>query len=149
MKAILAGLAFLVLTLPGSGLGAGEPVLVGTVGPGFTITLKDSGGNDVTSIPPGTYDMEIRDESEFHNFRLTGPGVSHSTTVTFVGTVVWEDVALGAGSTYTFDCEPHSGSMRGSFTTTATAPPPPAPPPPPPPPSPPPPPPPLPPPPPP
>ena len=54
---------------------AGGQTLTGTVGPGFTITM------DQTSVPAGTYTLEVDDQSDQHNFHLTGEGVDVSTTV--------------------------------------------------------------------
>jgi plastocyanin len=110
---------------------ADNPVLLGTVGPGFEIHLTDASGNDVKQLAPGTYTFRIDDKADIHNFHLTGPGVDQSTTVEFVGQVEWT-VTLTAG-TYRFQCDPHSTVMRGSFTvgntatttTTQTTPPPP------------------------
>ena len=102
--------------------------LVGTVGPGFTISLRTASGGAVQDLAPGTYEIEVRDLSEDHNFHLSGPGVDMSTTVGFFGTVTWT-VSFQAGSRYAFVCDPHATSMRGSFQTTggAPSPPPPAP----------------------
>jgi hypothetical protein len=122
----------IVLMLPGAVHAVGEPQLVGTVGPDFTITLEDSAGNPVTSLAPGTYDIVVHDLSTLHNFHLTGPGVNKATEVADEGDVTWEDVVLQASSTYQFVCDPHSTTMKGSFTTGTSPqpPPPPGPPPP-------------------
>jgi plastocyanin len=106
--------------------------LIGTVGENdsFTITLTNAAGARVTDIPAGTYEIEVRDRSEHHNFHLTGPGVNMATTVGFVGTVTWT-VTLRDAAQYTYVCDPHSGQMRGTFTTGGGPPPSPPPPPPP------------------
>jgi hypothetical protein len=44
--------------------------LVGTTGPGFTITLK-KGGKDVDYLKRGRYAITVRDRSSKHGFRLT------------------------------------------------------------------------------
>lgn len=91
-----------------------EPnTLVGSVGPGFEIGLEDSGGADVASLAPGTYTIEVDDQSDIHNFHLTGAGVDVDTGVSETGTSSFE-VELTSG-TYTFVCDPHAGSMNGSF----------------------------------
>ena len=104
--------------------------LVGTVGPGFTITLRDAQGNAVTRADPGTYALEVDDRSDEHNFHLFGPGgVDVATGVPFIGTQRFE-VTLVDGR-YTFVCDPHASSMRGTLavgtggTATPTPPPPP------------------------
>jgi len=88
--------------------------LVGTVGPGFTITLT-SGGSPVTTLAPGTYKITVSDKSSMHNFDLFGPGVSHKkTSVSGTGTVVWT-VTFVKGS-YTYQCDIHFASgMIGHF----------------------------------
>jgi len=111
VTAALAGLAALALT---SSAGAAAPTkLVGTVGPGFTITLKKT-ARPVRLLTPGRYSITVADKSNIHNFHLRGPGVNKEiTTVGFVGTKT-VIVALKRG-TYTFVCDPHFTSMKGSF----------------------------------
>jgi hypothetical protein len=84
------------------------------VGPGFTISLTNDAGARVTKLDPGTYEIEVEDESEEHNFRLKGPGVERATEIGGTGKELWT-VTLRDG-TYTYVCDPHSGTMRGSFT---------------------------------
>src|SRR4051794_38064692 len=92
---------------------ADNPQLVGTVGPGYTISLVDGSGNNVSHLDPGTYDLVLHDRADIHNFHLTGPGVDVTTTVEFVGdrtfTVTFKD------GTYAYFCDPHSDVMRGSL----------------------------------
>jgi hypothetical protein len=110
---------------------ADNPVLHGTVGPGFDISLTDASGNDVKHLDPGTYTVQIDDKADIHNYHLFGPGVEQSTTPEFVGQVTW--TVTFADGTYTFQCDPHSTLMHGTFTvgtaattaTTKTPPPPP------------------------
>lgn len=113
---LVAGAA--TAALLGAGSGAGAPAqatkLVGTVGPGFTITLRDAQGAAVSKLDPGAYEIEVRDLSDEHNFHLRGPGVDRATSVAGTGTETWT-VTLRDG-TYTFFCDPHSTSMRGTFT---------------------------------
>ena len=107
------------------------PTLFGTVGPGFTITLRDAQGNPVTRPDAGEYELEVDDRSDEHNFHLSGPGgVDVSTDVAFVGKQRFK-VSLVDGR-YTFVCDPHSSVMRGTFSvgagsSTSTPTPPPAP----------------------
>jgi hypothetical protein len=117
-----------VFFLPSSGRAVGEPVLIGTVRENYTIDLRHSNGDLVTTVAPGTYDFEIRDETLNHNFHLSGAGVDRNTEVAEAVTVTWEDVVLAAGSTYSYVCDPHSSDMYGSFTTSGGIPPPPPPP---------------------
>jgi plastocyanin len=98
-----------------------------TVGPGFTISLRDASGANVTHLPVGTYEIAVNDQAIEHNFHLTGPGVDVRTEVEQVGTVTWT-VTLTDG-VYRFQCDPHATSMFGQFAVgTATLPPPPPPP---------------------
>lgn len=108
--------------------------LVGSVGPGYVISLKDSSGATVTHLDPGTYTLLVHDQADIHNFHLFGPGVDAATDVEFVGDKTFT-IQLADG-TYTFDCDAHPTQMKGSFTvgavqpattTTTSTPPPPAP----------------------
>jgi Copper binding proteins, plastocyanin/azurin family len=87
--------------------------LTGNVGPGFEITLIDSAGQDVSSLPAGQHVIAVTDKSDIHNFHLTGPGVDEATDVAGQGEAMF-DVVLEEG-TYSFVCDPHAGSMSGSF----------------------------------
>lgn len=124
MRLFLAAASLaVVLALP-AGAGAQGTTVFGTVGPGFTITLRDAAGNPVTTLDAGTYTFQIDDKSDAHNFHLTGPGVDKATEVEQVGTVTWS-VTLVAGK-YHFQCDPHASLMKGDFTvgaatTTTTA----------------------------
>ena len=91
---------------------AATPTLVGTVGPGFTITLT-KGGKKVTKLTAGTYVFKISDKSSIHNFHLSGPGVNIKTSVGGTGTKTFT-ITLKKG-TYTFVCDPHKTIMKGSF----------------------------------
>jgi hypothetical protein len=97
------------------------PSLVGTVGPGFTIFLKDASGAAVTHLDPGTYELTVHDLADIHDFHLSGGNgaVNVATDVEFVGDQTFT-VTLVDG-TYAFYCDPHIETMRGSFTVgTAT-----------------------------
>jgi plastocyanin len=91
---------------------ASTPTLTGTVGPGFTITLK-KGTTKVTKLAKGTYVIKVSDKSNIHNFRLKGPGVNKTTSVGGTGLTTWK-VTLKAG-TYTYVCDPHATIMKGTF----------------------------------
>jgi plastocyanin len=98
--------------------------LSATVGPGFTIILRDASGARVTRLDPGTYDIAVQDLSDEHNFHLTGPGVNRTTDVAETGMLNW--TVTFVDGTYRYVCDPHVGSMSGSFTvgSGATTPPP-------------------------
>ncbi|MBA2332041.1 MAG: hypothetical protein H0V94_04535 [Actinobacteria bacterium] len=106
---------------------AADGTLTGTVGPGFTIKLVGSDGLPVQRLATGTYELSLDDRSPEHNFHLRGPGVDVVTSVEDVGPQTFT-VTLKDGR-YTFVCDPHALTMRGSFDV-GTGPPPPQPPPP-------------------
>ena len=112
--ALLAALTLLVAT-PTASASAGATKLVGTVGPGFTITLKKAGVK-VTKLKHGTYVIKVADKSSIHNFHLKGPGVDKKTGVGAKGTFTWT-VTLKKG-TYKYLCDPHAAIMKGSFKVT-------------------------------
>lgn len=126
----LAALALVGVALAAAGCGGddeegadteettAEPVapgtaLQGSVGPGFDISLETADGGAVSTVAPGSYELEVEDLSDIHNFHLTGPGVDVSTEVGEEGTQAF-DVALEVGS-YEFVCDPHASQMNGSF----------------------------------
>jgi len=99
-----------------TGMAPADNTLTGSVGPGFDISLKDSSGNDVKSVPAGDYTINVDDQSDIHNFHLTGTGADEMTDVSGTGTTTWH-VTLQAGS-YHFQCDPHASSMNGDFQVT-------------------------------
>jgi plastocyanin len=124
---LVAAGAILALASPAAGFA--QTRLIGTVGTNdsFTISLTTAAGTPVGDIPAGTYEIEVRDRSDMHNFHLSGPGVNRSTSVDFVGTVTWT-VVLADESRYEYVCDPHASQMNGEFTTGGGPPPPPPPP---------------------
>ena len=103
-------------TTASGGSGSGT-TLAGSVGPGFEISLKDASGNDVETLTAGDYTIEVDDQSDAHNFHLTGPGVDETTDVGGTGKTTWQ-VTLQAGS-YHFQCDPHASTMNGDFEVTS------------------------------
>ncbi len=115
MRQIAFGAALAViaaaLAVPGlAAAAARNNTLIGTVGPGFTITMSK------TTVKAGTYAVVIHDKSNIHNFHLTGPGVNKLTSTPWVGTKTWT-VKLNKG-TYRFVCDPHATSMKGVLRVT-------------------------------
>jgi plastocyanin len=88
---------------------AATPKFTGNVGPGFTISMAKK------PTKAGTINLVVNDKSSIHNFRLKGPGVNVKTTVAFTGTKTFKNLTLKKGK-YTFVCDPHLTSMKGSFT---------------------------------
>jgi hypothetical protein len=123
---VVAALAVAGLVLAGAAAAEG-PRLAGTVGPGFSILLRDAAGNAVTQLDPGPHELVVDDLSEEHNFHLTGPGVDVSTVVAESGQQSFQ-LTLQNGR-YRFVCDAHPTQMRGELVAGT---PPPAPPPPPP-----------------
>jgi plastocyanin len=113
IRLTLAGVVALALVAVAPvGAAPSATKLTGTVGPGFTITLK-KGTTKVTKLKPGAYTITVNDKSSMHNFHLTGPGVNKKTSVAGTGTKTWS-VTLKKG-TYRYVCDPHASSMKGSF----------------------------------
>ena len=112
---LAATAAALAVTLP-AGAEAATPKLVATVGPGYSISVRTASGAVARNVKAGVYRIVVRDRSSEHNFRLSGPGVSKSTSVGWTGTKTWT-VRLVRGKTYRFVCVPHASDMFGSFKT--------------------------------
>ena len=82
--ALTTSLALAAPALAGSS--ATPTPLAGSVGPGFTITLKKD-GKAVKTLKPGSYKITVKDRSDEHNFHMLGAGAAKvKTTVDFVGT---------------------------------------------------------------
>ena len=96
-----------------SGAGATTPKLNASVSDPFNISLTQ-GTTKVTNLKAGTYTIVVKDTAADHNFHLKGPGVNKSTSVGGKIATIWT-VTLKKG-TYTYVCDPHSSSMKGSFT---------------------------------
>ncbi len=102
------------------------PQLLGTVGPEFSITFSHPDGTPVTHLDPGSYEIVVRDLSDFHNFHLSGPGVNETTGVEETGPVTWT-VTFRDGR-YSVVCDPHASMLHREFTVGTPPPPPPPPP---------------------
>ena len=117
MNRILVASAVALATglLTVSSAAAAAPRLTGTVGPGYTIKLTQS-GNKVTKLKAGTYTFVITDKASNHSYGLDGPNgfAKDFTSVPFKGTKTFT-VTLKKG-TFKFYCQPHESSMFGNFT---------------------------------
>jgi hypothetical protein len=124
LLAVLAALLALVAALAAVGIAhAATPSrtaltkLNGTIGPGYTIALRDSRGKSVTKLAHGTYTFVIHDKASIHNFTLNGPGIKDKTITgtTFVGTkTVTVTVRKGR---YRYFCTVHP-TITGAFRVT-------------------------------
>ena len=108
---LLATIAALSAALVPSGQGAGG-TLIGTVGPGFTISLTMN-GQPIRQLDPGDYTIQVSDLSDLHDFHLSGPGVNEATDVPGTGDTTW-NVTFVDG-TYSYVCDAHVSTMHGSF----------------------------------
>jgi hypothetical protein len=92
-------------------------VLQGTVGPGFTISLKQN-GQKVTKLMHGTYTLVVSDKSSIHNFVVERSGGSERavTSVPFTGRKT-ATFTFRKGK-YEFYCKPHESIMHGEFRVT-------------------------------
>ncbi len=111
LTAALAALA--VGALPAA---AQSKTLIGTVGPGYTITLTQ-GGKAVKALKAGTYTIRVTDKATDHDFVLTGPGVQQTITGLSEKGTKTVRVTLEKGR-YVYYCTPHRSHMRGSFRVT-------------------------------
>ena len=78
--------------------------IVGTVGPGFTISVSPR------RVQPGTYRLVVRDRSSMHNWHIRGSGVNKQTGIPFQGTRRFT-IEVDAGR-YRIKCDVHPTSMR-------------------------------------
>jgi hypothetical protein len=108
---LLSVIAALGAVLVPSGQGAGG-TLIGTVGPGFTISLTMN-GQPVKQLDPGDYTIQVSDKSDQHNFHLSGPGVDQATDVAGTGDTTWS--VTFADGTYSYVCDAHVSVMHGTF----------------------------------
>jgi hypothetical protein len=104
-----------VLVAGASARRSATPVLTGTVGPGFTINLKQ-GSKAVKTLKAGTYKFVIHDKSSIHGWSLDGPHgfAKDISPVPGTGTKT-VTLKLKAGA-YKFYCPAHESTMFGHFT---------------------------------
>jgi hypothetical protein len=90
--------------------------LTAAVGPGKSISLRDSTGAKVTTLAgPVNAVITVNDRSHVDNFHLSGPGVNKRTGVGFRGHVTWRFML--SGGKYVYRSDKHK-TLRGSFTIT-------------------------------
>lgn len=115
--ALVVALVAAVVGVTAASAMAAPPKLVGTVGPGFTITLTQ-GGKKVTKLKAGKYRFVINDKSSIHSYGLDGPHgfAKDFTSVSFKGTKTFT-LTLKKGK-YKYYCTPHESFMFGNFIVT-------------------------------
>jgi plastocyanin len=113
---VTALVAAAALAIGGLASATGLTKLRGTVGPGFTISLKNTAGKRVTTLKHGRYTFVVSDHSSIHNFTVKGPGVANRTITgtAFVGTKT-AVVTLKPGK-YTLYCTVHPTMVRTTLT---------------------------------
>jgi hypothetical protein len=118
LMAVVALAAAAALVVVGSATGStatamAVPKLQGTIGPGFTISLK-RGIARVRLLKAGRYAFVVADKSSIHNFTLNGPGATNRTITgtSFVGAKT-VTLTLKKG-TYRFYCTVHP-TITGTF----------------------------------
>jgi hypothetical protein len=94
---------------PGSRPGA-LPVLKGSVGPGFEISISDD------SVPAGRYRLVINDKGTLHNFHIFGTGVDKATGLVETGKFKFK-IRLRVG-TYQIQCDTHFAQMNTTLNVT-------------------------------
>ena len=117
---VLASAAALVAVGIATGASAttgAVPKLQGTIGPGYTISLKDAHGKKVKTLKHGKYTFVVRDKASIHNFTLNGPGIKNKTITgtSFVGTKT-VTLTLKKGA-YRLYCTVHP-TVTGTFKVT-------------------------------
>jgi len=93
------------------------PILTGTDGPGYTITLKMK-GKTVKTLKAGTYKVVISDKASIHGWSLDGPHgfAKDISPVPFLGSKT-VTLKLKPGA-YKFYCPAHESTMFGHFKVT-------------------------------
>ena len=96
---------------------AATPMLTGTDGPGYTITLARN-GKTVKTLKAGTYKVVVHDKASIHGWSLDGPHgfAKDISPIPFTGTKTIT-LKLKAGS-YKFYCPAHESTMFGRFKVT-------------------------------
>jgi plastocyanin len=115
LAAALAAAAFLVSAQ------ASTPKLVGTVGPGYTITLK-KGAAKVKTLKAGKYTFVITDKAAIHNFTVErekgGPKIEKTLTGTAFQGKKTVTMTLKTGS-WKYYCSIHESQVFGFFKVTS------------------------------
>ena len=110
---LASALAAVAVFVPVAG-GSPSTTLTGVVTADASISLSNADGTRVTHLDPGSYVINVDDQTNLHNFHLSGPGVSQHTDLEGTGMVQWTvDFTNG---TYKYFCDAHPLTMKGTFT---------------------------------
>ena len=114
VSVLAAALATAAVALAAPSSTSSTPKLVGTVGPGYTITLTQN-GTKVSTLKAATYSVVVHDKASIHAFSLDGPHgyAKDYTKIPFIGTKTFT-VKLAAGK-YKYYCPAHEPTMFGHF----------------------------------
>ena len=100
---------------------ASTPKLIGTVGPGYTITLKQ-GAAKVKTLKAGKYTFVVTDKAAIHNFKIErekgGPKIEKMLTGTSFQGKKTVTMTLKTGS-WKYYCSIHEPQMFGFFKVTS------------------------------
>ena len=114
----LALVGILALSLAASAAfarSAKNPTLTGTVGPSFTITLKQN-GKTVKSLKAGKYTFKVTDKATIHNFVLEKEHSKFEKEITDVSDTGTKTVTINlTKGTWKYYCEPHESTMEHNF----------------------------------
>jgi plastocyanin len=115
---LAVGLATTAFLLPAQ---ASTAKLTGTVGPGYTITLK-KGTAKVKTLKAGKYTFVINDKASIHNFTVErekgGPTIEKTLTGTSFQGKKTITMTLKKGS-WKYYCSIHESQMFGFFKVTS------------------------------
>lgn len=112
-----ATVGLLALAAAASASPTPSPKLYGTVGPGYTITLRHD-GKLLRTLPPGKYTLVISDRSHNHDFTIDGTGLP-PTVITGDGFIGTKTVTLPLKrGTYEYYCALHEPVMHHTFRVT-------------------------------
>ena len=118
MRKLLATTALAALVAVGAASAGGPTKLLGTVGPGYTISLKKA-GKSIKTLKAGTYKFVVADKSSFHNFTVerehpAKPKIEkHVTSTPFTGSKTML-ITLKPGS-WRYYCSVHEALMHHDF----------------------------------
>jgi plastocyanin len=112
---VVAAIIALLFAATGSSKAQSTPTLVGTTGPGFTITLTRN-GKAVKKLHAGTYTFVVHDKASTHSYTVEKEKGAHKiandvTSARFVGTKT-VTIKLTPG-TWKYYCKPHEALGMG------------------------------------